>query len=189
MAIPLELAQVAKTLTYTSLGGAKVGIGTTVEINGGIKFSGGLYDQYNNVGTASSVLISTGVGVSWTAPFAAGLQGTQGLQGNLGLQGRQGTQGLQGRQGTQGITGPVAGTDGQVIYNNGGVAGGASGLNYDDINVRVGIGTSSPQFLADVAGDLRITQSNRMRFGGTSGTTNFFIQFNSTTNSLDFVAG
>jgi hypothetical protein len=28
-----------------------------------------------------------------------------------------------------------------------------------------------------------------MRFGGTAGTTNFFIQFNSTTNSLDFVSG
>jgi hypothetical protein len=28
-----------------------------------------------------------------------------------------------------------------------------------------------------------------MRFGGTSGTTNFYIQYNSTENSLDFVAG
>jgi hypothetical protein len=28
-----------------------------------------------------------------------------------------------------------------------------------------------------------------MRFGGTSGTTNFYIQYNSTTNSLDFVSG
>jgi hypothetical protein len=28
-----------------------------------------------------------------------------------------------------------------------------------------------------------------MRFGGTAGSTNFYIQFNSTTNSLDFVAG
>jgi hypothetical protein len=28
-----------------------------------------------------------------------------------------------------------------------------------------------------------------LRFGGTSNTTNYYIQFNSTTNSLDFVAG
>jgi hypothetical protein len=55
--------------------------------------------------------------------------------------------------------------------------------------VRVGIGTSSPQFRADIAGDLRITQSNTLRFGGTAGTTNFYIQYNSTTNSLDFVSG
>jgi hypothetical protein len=28
-----------------------------------------------------------------------------------------------------------------------------------------------------------------LRFGGTTGTTNFYIQYNSTTNSLDFVSG
>ena len=53
----------------------------------------------------------------------------------------------------------------------------------------VGIGTASPAFTADIAGDARITSTNKMRFGGTAGTTNFYIQYNSTTNSLDFVAG
>jgi len=53
----------------------------------------------------------------------------------------------------------------------------------------VGIGTTNPVFKAEIAGDVRITSSNKLRFGGTSGTTNFFIQYNSTTNSLDFVAG
>ena len=54
---------------------------------------------------------------------------------------------------------------------------------------QVGIGTASPAFTADIAGDARITNTNKMRFGGTTGTTNFYIQYNSTTNSLDFVAG
>jgi hypothetical protein len=53
----------------------------------------------------------------------------------------------------------------------------------------VGIGTASPAFTADIAGDARITSTNKMRFGGTAGTTNFYIQYNSTANSLDFVAG
>jgi hypothetical protein len=53
----------------------------------------------------------------------------------------------------------------------------------------VGIGTASPAFTADIAGDARVTSTNKMRFGGTAGTTNFYIQYNSTTNSLDFVAG
>ena len=53
----------------------------------------------------------------------------------------------------------------------------------------VGIGTASPAFAADIAGDARVTSTNKMRFGGTAGTTNFYIQYNSTTNSLDFVAG
>ena len=53
----------------------------------------------------------------------------------------------------------------------------------------IGIGVTAPSFKADIAGDARITSTNKMRFGGTAGTTNFYIQYNSTTNSLDFVAG
>ena len=53
----------------------------------------------------------------------------------------------------------------------------------------VGIGNTLPSFKADIAGDARITSTNKLRFGGTSSTTNFYIQYNSTTNSLDFVAG
>jgi hypothetical protein len=57
------------------------------------------------------------------------------------------------------------------------------------VSGNLGIGTASPAFKADIAGDARITSTNKMRFGGTAGTTNFYIQHNSTTNSLDFVAG
>jgi hypothetical protein len=123
MAIPLELSQVAKTLTYTATNGRKVGIGTTVEISGSLKFSGPLYDSYNNVGLGKSVLTSTGVGVSWTTPFAAGLQGTQGTQGTQGLGGSGGTQGLQGTQGSQGLQG-TQGTQGtQGLGGSGGTQG------------------------------------------------------------------
>ena len=80
---------------------------------GNVKFDAGIGDIYNNVGVAGSILVSTGVGVSWTAPFEAGIQGAQGTQG---LQGTQGTQGLQGTQGTQGLQG----TQGIQGGNNGG---------------------------------------------------------------------
>jgi hypothetical protein len=53
----------------------------------------------------------------------------------------------------------------------------------------IGVGVTAPSFRADIAGDARVTSENKMRFGGTTGTTNFYIQYNSTTNSLDFVAG
>ena len=53
----------------------------------------------------------------------------------------------------------------------------------------LGIGMTNPAFKVDIAGDARVTSTNKMRFGGTAGTTNFYIQYNSTTNSLDFVAG
>ena len=102
----------------------KVGIGTTnatqeLDVAGDVRLRGGLYDNYNQVGIAGSILISTGAGVSWTNPYAAGLQG---LQGN---------QGLQGLQGNQGLTGPIAGSDTQVIFNDGGIAGASSNFTFN----------------------------------------------------------
>ncbi len=53
-------------------------------------------------------------------------------------------------------TGPapsdVAGSDGQIQYNNSGVQAGANQFYYDDINHRVGIGTASPQKKLHVKG-------------------------------------
>jgi hypothetical protein len=50
------------------------------------------------------------------------------------------------------ITSP-GGTDGQVQYNNGGDIGGAAQLYYDDVNSRVGVGTTTPGYLFEVDGD------------------------------------
>jgi hypothetical protein len=55
--------------------GGNIGLGTTnpsqkLDVNGNIRLRAGLYDFNNNVGAAGSVLLSTGVGVSW-APSAA----------------------------------------------------------------------------------------------------------------------
>ncbi len=53
------------------------------------------------------------------------------------------------------ITGIIvnpAGSDGQIQYNNGGVTGGASQFYYDDINNRVGIGTTNPQYRTHIFG-------------------------------------
>jgi hypothetical protein len=57
------------------------------------------------------------------------------------------------------------------------------------VSGNLGVGVTEPSFKADIAGDARVTSTNKMRFGGTAGTTNFYIQYNSTANSLDFVAG
>lgn len=46
--------------------------------------------------------------------------------------------------GTLNATISAAGSDGQIQYNNGGSFGGASALYYDDVNSRVGIGTTTP---------------------------------------------
>jgi len=57
------------------------------------------------------------------------------------------------------------------------------------VSGNVGVAVTSPSFAVDVSGDARVQSTGKMRFGGTSGTTNFYIQYNSTSNSLDFVAG
>jgi hypothetical protein len=99
MTIPAELSQVARTLTYSGDGEtAKVGIGTTVDITGGLAIKG--------------VQVISAAGI-WQGS-AAGIQGTQGIQGIEGIAGTQGTQGIQGSQGiqgTQGIQG-ILGTQG-----------------------------------------------------------------------------
>jgi hypothetical protein len=54
-----------------------VGIGTTnpsqsLHVQGNVRITGGLYDSNNNVGTAGSVLSSTGSGISWIAAASGG---------------------------------------------------------------------------------------------------------------------
>lgn len=50
------------------------------------------------------------------------------------------------------------------------------------------VGTSLSISGASNLGETRIRSSNKLKFGGTGATSNFYIQYNSTTNSLDFVA-
>jgi hypothetical protein len=57
---------------------SSVGIGTTnpsqsLHIQGNVRIAGGLYDNNNNVGTAGSILSSTGSGISWIAAASAGI--------------------------------------------------------------------------------------------------------------------
>jgi len=97
-----------------------VGIGVTnptraLDVNGAVRFRDALYDFNNAAGSSGSVLITTGVGVSWMPVATAALQGVQGIQGIQGsdavVQGIQGRQGITGTQGTQGIQG-ITGTQG-----------------------------------------------------------------------------
>jgi len=127
---PGQIFQVSGISSGAYIGG-NLGIGTTnptqnVHIQGNLRLTNSLYDSNNQVGTASSVLVSTGVGVSWRSIAEAalqGIQGSQGLQGTQGLQGRQGTQGAQGTQGLQGPQG-LQGSQGlQGYWGDQGVQG------------------------------------------------------------------
>ncbi len=81
--------------------------------------------------------------------------GPTGPQGDIGPQGIQGPIGPTGPQGVTGPTGPIAGANKQVIYNDNGSAAG-SGIYYNNATQYVGIGTESPAAPLDIVGDARV---------------------------------
>ena len=167
-----------------------------------VKFDAGIRDLNNNIGIAGSVLISTGSGIRWTSPYAAGLQGlqgTQGIQGNQGtqglqgLQGTQGTQGLQGLQGIQGLQG-TQGTQGlQGLQGIQGLTGSGGGIGTQWVTTaagihtlsNVGIGTTNPQATLQVGTGVTIYGNS-----GIVSATSFYGSFNgSITNATNLTGG
>ena len=82
---------------------------------------------------------------------ATGNSGTQGTQGS------QGSQGIQGRQGIQGITGPIAGSNGQLIYNDNGQSGGTDQGFYQKSSGFFGFGNTSPSQRIHITGNVRVS--------------------------------
>lgn len=147
MGIPAELSQVARTLSYTGSGlTAEVGIGTTVNISGGLEIKGVQVISAAGVWQGSSAGIQGAQGITGTQGTtgiqgATGAQGTTGAQGATGSQGTTGAQGATGTQGTlgtQGATGPTGGTSGQVLYNSGGTATSSSNLAFNGTDLTIG---------------------------------------------------
>lgn len=66
-----------------------------------------------------------------------------GAEGPAGPTGPQGPAGPTGVTGPQGPAGPVAGSSGQVVYNNAGSPAGAASLTIDPATGRVGLGNLS----------------------------------------------
>jgi len=77
---------------------------------------------------------------------------------------RYNEQGFQGFDGTSWITfgegggSPPGGSDGQVQFNDGGVFGGDPSFYWDDLNERLGIGTSSPSYQLSLVSENWATQ-------------------------------
>ncbi len=77
------------------------------------------------------------------ATGSTGAQGLPGPQGTIGPQGVQGPQGAQGPQGPPGATGPagpIAGSNGQLTYNNAGAAAGSNLSQNSDGSLSAGKG-------------------------------------------------
>jgi len=94
----------------------------------------------------ADVVVTSGIKVGSAASAEAGMIQWDGsnFQGHTG----SGWVNLDGAGGS----GSPGGSDGQIQYNNGGSFGGAAQLYYDDVNDRVGIGTSSPSGMLHLNG-------------------------------------
>ncbi len=104
----VRLAAGGMQVTDSTIRTPQLNVSGVSTFGGNVKLNSSLTDFYGQVGSASSVLISTGVGVSWASVSQVALQGPQGVQGAQGPQGYQGFQGdigAQGPQGTQGVQG------------------------------------------------------------------------------------
>jgi len=85
----------------------------------------------------------------------------------------------------QSFTVPVAGTDRFLTHFSDRTVGGGATLHDVSVDGNLGIGTLTPDFKLDIAGDMRIEGGNRVRFGGSgSGDTEVSIG-NNATNSLN----
>jgi hypothetical protein len=123
--------------------GGSLGIGVTnptqeLDVNGDFRLRAGLYDFNNVVGAAGSILVSTGVGVSWTSIIGAG-----------------------GASLT--ITDDVATTTPKYLLFTSATSGSVTSENVSSTKLTyiassgsLGIGTTSPTQELDVNGDFRL---------------------------------
>ena len=144
----------------------------------GVTVTGTIQSDNLNVGTGGTVITTTSTGL-------VGI-GTTNPTSTLTVSGTTSTNQLN-------VSGVSTFTNGPVLIGTATSTGTASqrlqvtGGTY--VSGNVGVAVTSPSFAVDVSGDTRVQSTGKMRFGGTAGTTNFYIQYNSTANSLDFVAG
>jgi hypothetical protein len=148
------------TLAYDiSFEAGDVGIGTdaatqTLDVRGDVRITGGIYDQNNHVGTAGSVLSSTGSKWQWVSPQSGptGSTGAQGAGGSTGAQGAAGAQGAGGPTGAQGAGGST-GPTGPTGAQGAGGSTGAQGATGADSSVAGPSGPTGPTGAQGASGD------------------------------------
>jgi hypothetical protein len=129
----------AGTINITDVGpigstGATGATGAT-----GIQGTTGATGTIGSTGATGATGIQGTTGATGTigSTGATGIQGTtgatgiQGTTGATGIQGTTGATGIQGTTGATGATGPIAGADTQIIFNDAGVANGNAGLTFN----------------------------------------------------------
>jgi len=131
--------------------GGNVGIGTAtpafpLDVQGSARFTWGLLSYEVETGTVNSDYVNAmSVYANNSLTLESGAANGYVLTSDAYGEGTW--------QPVPGVTPP--GSSGDVIFNDAGTLGAATGLHYDSINSRLGIGTSSPGFPLDVQGSAR----------------------------------
>jgi hypothetical protein len=91
-----------------------------------------------------------------------------------------------------GGSGTPGGANTQVQFNDSGAFGGDSFLTFDKVTDVLAVGNATVNTQISPAntvlgGDLRVTGNNSIHLGGTGSLSIFYIQYNSTNNSIDFI--
>ena len=160
----------------------KTGVINTLSVTGNVSATG----YYGDGGTLSNLISFVGATGATGTAGTNGATGATGTAGTNGATGATGTAGTNGTNGSVGPTGPApSGNAGDLVYlSSSGVAASATASHWDDTNGRLGIGTASPGYLLDVAGDINLTgtlRNNGAVFSGsqwTTGTSNVYYMNN-----------
>ena len=110
--------------------------------------------------TAYIANINSGISATSTSTGALVVSGGAGVSGNV-VAGNIYSTGWYwaGNNQPLGTIQYAQGATGQIQYNNGGLMDGSSNLYYDDINERIGIGTTTPSQKLEVNGSIAFTSS------------------------------
>ena len=91
-----------------------------------------------------------------------------------------------------GGSGTPGGSTTQIQFNDGGAFNGDAGLTFDKATDTVTVGNSTVNTVVSpsntfLGGDIRVTGNNSIHLGGTRALSVFYIQYNATNNSIDFM--
>lgn len=141
----------------TGTAGATGATGSAATIAAGTTTTGapGTSATVSNSGSSSAATFN------FTIP--RGDVGVTGATGSAGATGATGAVGATGAMGATGPAGPVAGSDKQIIFNDGGVAAGSVDLTFDKTAKTLGLGGGL--LLRNNGGDFEVRNSSNTDYG------------------------
>lgn len=146
--------------------------------------------------TGGAVVVGNSTINTSITPTQATLGGSVSANGGVGSAGQVLTSGGAGANAywstASGGSGTPGGSNTQIQFNNSGAFGGDGQFTFDATTDTVSVGNSTVNTIMAPAntvlgGDLRVTSNSAIHLGGTRSLSIFYIQYNASNNSIDFI--